>query len=186
MPDLAEIKTALGAWAVAALPGVDFRWSADPPGMDMKLPVRLEADGPHSFESWGQDFVSYEDATPDVVGTVVAHRHARVTFRAISRENPGNAQAEMTIERLRLALKKPSTREILRTAAIAVVEMRPSARFNAPFNGRIESVCAAELLIAFRLTDPAGIDDAVVTIESVEVTPTLDEVEQPVQEIPPA
>jgi hypothetical protein len=171
VPDISQVKTAARAWAQAAVGAtVPVTFYGDPQQLMMKLPGpdgqqagRVELDGPLRISgNGGWDVVSYANSTigTDVDATVIAHRHASIMVRVVSRQHPGNYQAEQMLERLRVALKLPSTLAILHDAGIAVIEALPSARFPTRFDGRDESVAAFELRVAYRYTDTSTTTDS--------------------------
>lgn len=174
MSDLLQLKTALRAWAVAAVAGSDAAVSFmdDPQEFTLRLPWRVELDGPLKIGGdGGWDVVRYTDAADDMLDvTVIALRRASIMVRVVSRETPGNAQAEMLLERLRIALKKPSTLGILQAAGIAVIGAGPGARYRQVVDGRNEAVAAFDLRFSFEFTDTSNADTASDTIGSIGLT----------------
>lgn len=196
MPDLAQIKTAFSAWGAAAvgnLPAplattpVPLAFRDDDRSFELKLPWRVEFDGPSRIGgTGGWDVVQYTNAASDLVDvSVVAHRQASLFVRVVSRDNRGNAQAEMLLERLRVALKKPSTLKILQDAGIAVIQALPSAKYPQLFDQRNESVAAFELRFAFDFTDTSTSDGTSDTIGSIQLTSEASDVDGSVLPVPP-
>lgn len=174
MSTFAQFRAAWQAWAAAALPTVPATWSYDPQPMVLKLPVRLELDGPHTIDSTAdRDYRRYETADIDVQERITALRTAHMTIRAVSRDHV-HAQAELTLERVRLALRRQDLVDVLRAADISIRRVGPSARYDTHFQGRDEATAALEIEIGWRVDDDAASGPDAGTIEHVELTSALD------------
>lgn len=170
--DLESIETVLLAWVKTAT-GMPGAWRDKPGTMQVKLPARIELDGPTLIEQRGQDWLIYEDddvdpdADPTVTPTVVGNREFLVTVRSVGRSQEGNSRGQYWIERLRASLKKPSVLEAFREANIAVVMAGPTHQYNAPFDNRVESIAAMEVRFATTIAEQ---DTAADTIGHAVVT----------------
>lgn len=176
MSDFASIKTAWkAAVQVAVGTNVPVVWAADPRGLELKLPFRIELDGPHSLHIPGQkDTVEFDD---DGLPTVLARREARLTIRANSRSNPGNSQAEFVLERIRVRIRLPEIQDALNAAGIALYTFSDTVSYatppypsNSEVNLRWESISAFEILFGMQLTFDEATGESVGIIESTEIT----------------
>lgn len=185
MSTFRQLREAWEEWAKAALPQVQSGWANDPQDMAMKLPVVLEMDGPTTISNPGaQDYIGYANEGDEVRATLHSHRAASMFLRATSRDNISHP-AELTIERVRAALRRPSLRAILAEADCAILSVGTTVRYPVTVNGRRESVAAVEVRINWRWDDEGDsqteLSDG--TIEQTEITPTVDgdEAEEPWQ-----
>ena len=189
MSTFAQFRAAWDAWVLATLPTVPYTWTFDPQPMVLKLPVRLELDGPHTISGTGtMDAITYVDGVDNTVQEILhTHRTATMTIRAVSRDFT-LSPAELTLERVRVALRSPSTRTLLSVADIAIQGVGPTARYTIQdgrvssqymLNGRQEAVAACEVRLGWLFTDDLRPYPAYGTIGSVEITPTVDGIVAP-------
>jgi hypothetical protein len=158
MSDFAQLKAGFLTWATTCLPaGTPLSYFGDPRGLEMKVPVRVELDGPHSISEVSDDEVVWVTVGQDVQAHIKAFRNAVLTVRAISRDNTGNSQAEFTLELLRAGLRRPATRQMLKDAGIAVNVAEATARYQVRTTDRWESVAAFEIRFGFAFE--SGITD---------------------------
>ena len=148
MSTFAQFRTSWGTWVAAVLPGVPASWALDPQAMLLKLPVRVELEGPHTIQPTSdRDELLYTDDGEPVIR---AFRTAIVTVRAISR-NHVESPAELTLERVRAGLRRPDLRALL--ADISVLTVGPTVRYVVVTDGRQESVAALEVRLGWRWDD---------------------------------
>lgn len=143
----AAIRDALKQW-VRDSTGLPCRWEDEPTGLQMKLPAAFVLTGPINVEQVGEDFVRWDpiDAGDEQVrAAVVGHREFDVMLRCVARSSDPSKSAQYQLERLRLALARPSTRVAFDAADFAVIDMSKSVQFNAPFEERHESIASATL-----------------------------------------
>lgn len=177
MSTFAELRAAWDAFMVEAAPGVDVTWTLDDQGMMLKLPVRVELDGPHNIENIAdRDERRWSQVGPDVQEELVSLRSALITVRAVSRDHR-NHPAELTLERIRVAFRRQRLHHLLLSADCSVRRVGPSVRYEVEVNGRQESVAAFEVYIVWRITDDMGPDPVYGTIEQVELEATVNESE---------
>lgn len=172
--DIEAIEDALLAWVKAQTTtptfteGLPTAWRNKPATMQVKLPARIELDGPTLIEQRGQDWLMHEDeSATQVLPTVVGNREFLVTIRAVGRSQAGNSRGQYWIERLRASLKKPSVLLAFQDANIAVVNAGPTAQYDAPFDNRVESIAAMEVRFA---TTIAETDEPVDAIAAARLT----------------
>jgi hypothetical protein len=159
--DIEAIEETLEAWARAQT-GLPAAWRNKPATMQIKLPARIELDGPTLIESPGQDWLMHEDASDtQVQPTVVGNREFTVTIRAVGRSQAGNSRGQFWIERLRASLKKPSVLALFQDANIAVVTAGPTAQYDAAFDNRVESIAAMEVRFATTIAETDELADAI-------------------------
>lgn len=179
--DYAKIRDALREW-VKAVTGAPARWEDEPTGLSLKLPAVFVLTGPINVEPVGEDYVRWDnvdDGAEQMQAAVVGHREFDVMVRCVSRSSDPNKSAQVQLEKLRTALKRPSTTGTFNEAEFAIINMSKSAQFNAPFEERFESIASA----TWRLT--AVVDDAdsdtrdapESTLTSVELTSKIEGVD---------
>ncbi len=174
-PDFSAIETALETWAetVTSLPAI---WANRPrPHFDRLTGfVRLT---PMAVGSVGQDYVYWETAldeddlpTDNLVPVVQGRREFTVAFGCITRSQTATRHGRHYGEKLRLALKKPSTLEYFRANGIAVVVAGDVATLDGEFDGRWESVGSLEITFSYAVSEE---DSEIGTIGTVAVSSTL-------------
>ena len=168
MSTFAQLRAAWDAWYATVLPTVPVSWSMDPQPMLLKLPVRVELDGPHTLaNTHDRDARTYDNTGTE---SLVALRTGTITLRAISRDHV-HSPAELTLERLRAGLRRTDTLAILQAVDCSVRRVGPSARYYNNFQNRDEAVAACEVTIGWLWTDDApSTSPAFGTIEHVELT----------------
>lgn len=173
---IAAIDTALRAW-LAVVTGAPVR-GKNAPRQHVALPHEgfIEVSLPHTITQVGEDYIKHEVDLIDPLlakPVLVARREFTVTVRAISRsQTPGKSGVHF-VERVRESLKKPSTLAYLKENNLAIVRLGPTANFDAPFDDRIESICAAELRLSCVVLDAEN-DASVGTIGTVELSSSLE------------
>lgn len=170
MSTFAQLRAAWNTWAATALSTVPMTWALDPQPLTLKLPVRIELDGPRSIENTGdRDYRRFVAADTDVQERITSHRTAVITVRAISRDHV-NSPAELTLERVRVALRRSDLARILLAADCSIRRVGPSVRYPQTFQGRDESVAAFDVQIGWRFDDALASGPDTGTIEHVEMT----------------
>lgn len=153
--DYAAIRDTLKDW-VKDVTGMPARWEDEPAGLQLKLPAAFVLTGPINVEPVGEDYVRWDSAPSDQLHpAVVGHREFDIMVRCIARSSAPDKSAQFQLERLRTALKRPSTSVVFDSAEFAVLVMSKSVQFNAPFEERVESIASA----TWRCT--AVVDEAV-------------------------
>lgn len=171
MSSFSQFRAAWNEWKTAGLPTVPATWTMDPQPMIMKLPVRLELDGPMNLANTADR--DYRTSSNDGADVYTAYRTGTVVLKAISRDNP-NSPAELTLERARACLRRSDLHAILLAADISVRTVGPSVRYDVEVNGRAESVAACEVRFVWRFTDEIASSPDYGIIEQVELTQNLD------------
>lgn len=166
--DNLAIRAPIKEWAQSVLATAGYNgqpipvaWMNDERPMQLKLPARVELDGPHSVDQVGEDWVTYaesigaEPAIPDgdMIPTVNGNRLFTVTIRVVSRQQSRNGNALVLVERLRSSLKKPSTLARFQAANLAIVRMSKVAEYDQEFDQRVESIHAVELRMGTTVQD---------------------------------
>lgn len=173
--DIEAIRTALIDWAksVTSLPAV-WEYTKAQGGPQVLMPARIVLTGPSNIEPVGEDYVQWSDAAAGLESkpTVVGHREFDVMVRVISRSQAGNKTANFYLEKLRAALRRPSTADVFGEAGIAVLSMSKSTSFDAPFEERWESIASATWRLTAVILDA---DDVTVpTLTSIELTSRIE------------
>ena len=124
---------------------------------------------PNAIRQLGEDCVEYADG----VATVVGRRGFMCVIKYVCRDQAAARNARYWLEQARMALKRPAVRDHFRDVGIGVIEMRPTMTYDAPYDGRMESVAAAELHLTCGVRDSLGAEN-IGTIEHVEVASDMD------------
>lgn len=159
--DLASIQDAIRQWAADGT-GLPVSWAGEAGTMQLKMPARIEIDGPTMIVPVGQDWLLHEnEGTTKVTPTVVGNRELTVVVRAVSRSAAPNNRGQFWIERLRASLKKPSVLATFADANIAIVNAGSTAQYNAPNDNRVESIAAMEVRFATTISEADEAGDAI-------------------------
>jgi len=124
---------------------------------------------PHTITPLGTDTVSYTNG----VATVIGRRSFVCSVRFICRDQSAKKNARYWLEQARMSLYRPVVAEHLRTYGTGLIRMAPTMSYDAPHDGRMESIAAAELTLTCGVLDTMGAEN-VGTLESVEVSGELD------------
>ena len=174
----AAIRDALKQW-VKDTTGMPCRWENKPTGLQLKLPAAFVLTGPINVEPVGEDYVRYDnvdDGSKLVQAAVVGHREFDVMVRCVARSSDPAKSAQFQLERIRTALRRPSTQTLFDAAEFAVLDMSKSVQFDAPFEERHESIASATLrctAVVDEAFDSPGSDrrdEPEPTLTSVELT----------------
>lgn len=172
--DIAAIQDALKAW-VREVTACPCRWENQTTGLEMGKLVgaQIVLTGPMNIEAVGEDYVARADAGAGLVQpTVWGHREFDVQVRAITRSQAGNKTAQFWLEKIRLALRRPSADTTFAEAEFAVLSMSKGVQFDAPFEERWESIASATLRITCVVSDAEDAPET--TLTSVALTSKIE------------
>lgn len=181
--DIASIKVALKAWAVAQT-GLPACWENEPRPTMPKKPGFVILTWPHSIRAIGQDYAKLaDDTTPgSLTATVVGNREILVGVKVQSRSQVGNSVASFFTEKLRTSLAKPSVLAAFREAGLASSTIGDTAGFDHEIDGVIESIAAFDLRLNAIVAES---DTPLGTLESVGLSSVVSGVGGAVLPTPP-
>ncbi len=119
---------------------------------------------PNAIRQMGEDYPTYVDG----VETVIGRRQFTCSIRYICRDQNPLRNARYWLEQIRMSLKRTLILEHFRTYGIGIVTLGPTVSYDAPHDGRMESIAAAELTLACAVTDTLGAEDIGI-IETIEI-----------------
>lgn len=166
--NFAEIQSALTAW-LETVSGDKAIIENEP------RPALIRRNGfwvvspPNQIRQLGEDYPTYVDG----VETVIGRREFVCVIRYICRDQAPTRNARYWLEQCRMSLKRTLVLEHLRAHGIGVVVMAPTVSYDAPFEGRLESIAAAELKLTCAVRDTLGSEN-IGHIDTVEITSDLD------------
>lgn len=162
--DIARVQTGLLEW----LRGV----SGDPAIIENEpRPALIRRTGfwivspPNTIRQLGEDYPTYDNG----VATVIGRRAFMCVIKYVCRDQAAARNARYWLEQIRMSLKRPAVQDHFRTYGLGVIEMRPTVSFDAPHDGRMESIAAAELHLTCAVTDTLGAED-IGTLEHAEIS----------------
>jgi hypothetical protein len=120
---------------------------------------------PNTITPLGVDTATFVNG----VATVKGRRSFVCSIRFLCRDQSAKKNARYWLEQARMSLYRPVVQEHYRTYGMGVIRMAPTVSYDAPYDGRMESIAAAELTLTCGVLDTQGVED-VGTLESVEVS----------------
>lgn len=125
---------------------------------------------PDRITQQGEDYAQVVDG----VETVIGRRGFVCIIKYVCRDQNPDKNARYWMEQARMSLKRTLVLEHMRTYGLAIRGLAPTVSYDAPHDGRIESIAAAELMLTCGVRDTDGSED-IGYIETVEVSAELPE-----------
>lgn len=182
--DFAALETAIETWFRVATGLDQVVW-------ENRARIALARDrafgilsAPDMVASVGQDYVQLDsvDGDGNLVPNVAGQRTFSVLCKVLNRSQLPNGTGRYFLELARISLKKPTVLEHFQANGIAIVSCGKTTNFDAPFDERVESVAAFTLTLAAAVN---ASDTPVGTIETIEVSSTVQNTDGTVFPVPP-
>lgn len=171
MSTYSQFRLAWDAFFAAAVPSVPVNWFMDPQPMVLKLPVRIELEGPINLSNVADR--DYRTSGTNGEDIYTAFRTGTMIVRAISRDHLA-MPAQLALERVRACLRRSDLHVGLMISDISVRKVGPSVLYPVVTDNRYESIAAFEVTFVWRFDDDVLTSPDYGIIEQVELNQNTD------------